>query len=276
MKKSCSVLRHVTEAHVNTSPYAHIHKEGALPPFIYEKLDTTFPNLLSDGLNSPDGAYRKRANRNNTLLHLPGLAAIAEGFVPSKVVQDFIAYHSSKRFFREVIKLLGPGIRTTFPDLETKLGKNLEELSVQPREQEGDADVRLAVQFAINTPVREPSKVRARHIDSPSKLFSALLYMRDEVDDVEGGDLEICRWNGDKKFRNTYVEGKDVSSTHINDDQSECVSIIPYEANSLIMFVNSVDAIHGVTERQPTPHCRRYINFIAELKEPIYDLRDYS
>jgi len=31
-------------------------------------------------------------------------------------------------------------------------------------------------------------------------------------------------------------------------------------------------AQHGVTPRQPTPHIRRYINFLAERRIPVFDL----
>ena len=48
-----------------------------------------------------------------------------------------------------------------------------------------------------------------------------------------------------------------------------------YKANTLLLFVNSPFAVHGVTERQPTPHLRRYVNFVAEMREPLYDIRQY-
>lgn len=35
-------------------------------------------------------------------------------------------------------------------------------------------------------------------------------------------------------------------------------------------------AFLAVTERQPTPHIRRYINIIAEFCKPLYDFEQYQ
>ncbi|MEQ8665141.1 MAG: hypothetical protein RIC16_05395 [Rhodospirillales bacterium] len=192
-----------------------------------------------------------------------------------QIVKDFVEYHTSQRFFRQVVRLIGDDIRETYPGIEERLGKGLEDLSVAARGDDQDADVRLNVHFAVNTPVTEPTRVRARHVDDPTKLFSALLYMRAPEDDSTGGDLEICRWSGPRRFRNSFADGQQVLNTHIDDDQSEQVAVVPYEKNALILFLDSVDAIHGVTERQPTTHIRRYINFVAEMSEPLYDMQAY-
>ena len=46
---------------------------------------------------------------------------------------------------------------------------------------------------SYNSPVRTPSTVRGPHLDSPFKLFAALLYFRAPEDDSSGGDLEFVR-----------------------------------------------------------------------------------
>ena len=100
--------------------------------------------------------------------------------------------------------------------------------------------------------------------------------MRDPDDDSIGGDQEICRWRAKPEFKNAYIPGHQVTNTHIDDDQVELVNTVQYRANTLVMFVNSPFAVHGVTERQPTPHVRRYINFIAQFREPLYDMMQYQ
>ena len=47
----------------------------------------------------------------------------------------------------------------------------------------------------------------------------------------------------------------------------ECVATIPYQPNLLVFFPQGIDAIHGVSVRQPTPHFRRYVFLTAELAD---------
>jgi len=46
--------------------------------------------------------------------------------------------------------------------------------------------------------------------------------------------------------------------------------------NTLIFMVNSPFALHAVSHRQPTRHIRRYINFLAEFREQVFDLNPYQ
>ena len=135
-----------------------------------------------------------------------------------------------------------------------------------PRPSGIDADVLVDCQFGINTPVSSPSRVRGFHLDSPKKLYNALLYMRAEEDDSDGGDLQICRFHDQPQFHKVTAP----------DDAVEVVDHVRYEANAFAFMVNSPAALHGVTPRMATPHLRRYINFLAELREPIFDLSPYQ
>jgi hypothetical protein len=44
------------------------------------------------------------------------------------------------------------------------------------------------------------------------------------------------------------------------------VKTVPYRANSYLCFVNSSEAVHGVSPRDTTDVPRRYINFIADCR----------
>jgi len=56
----------------------------------------------------------------------------------------------------------------------------------------------------------------------------------------------------------------------------DLVDTVKYQANTLLVLINSPEAVHGVTVRQKTPRIRRYLNFIAEFREPIFDLQQYQ
>ena len=135
-----------------------------------------------------------------------------------------------------------------------------------PLHKETNALTRLR-QFGINTPVREASRVRGVHVDNPMKIFNALLYMRLDEDDSEGGEFQICKFTGRPRFHDQVL---------VSDEHVEVVNQIPYRANDLAFVINSMHALHAVSPRQPTPHIRRYVNFLAELRIPIFDLKPYQ
>ncbi|NQV98288.1 MAG: hypothetical protein HQ483_01210 [Rhodospirillales bacterium] len=273
-----TVVDRITAAQIHSDPYAYLTTTEGLDPDYYGKLAAQFPDLreLTRTVGGAE-AVQQFNNSNNLLVHINGQKAINRELPIHPIWRGFMKTHFSSRFYRRVIGALGDGIRQTYPDLENRLGKKLEHLTVQPRlHEDRGADVFLDIQFAYNTPVVAPTRVRARHVDDPKKLFSGLFYMRAPDDDSQGGNLEICRWRGQPKFRNPFIPGQEVQNTHIDEDQSELVDVIDYQANTLLMFVNSPSAIHGVTARPPTPHIRRYINIIAELREPLYDIMAYQ
>ena len=252
-----SVLNRINSQHVHSEPFHYLTTTEALEAGYYETLAAHFP----------DFSDHPGARENNAMIHMSGLHAFADEIPINPIWQDFMRFHFSIDFFREIITHLGDGIRHTYPDLEERLGKRFEELTVQPRNTDDvGADLWIDVQFAINTPVREVSRVRRRHIDSPHKLFSGLFYMRAPDDDAIGGDLEICRWLAEPQFQSVMV----------HDHLAEPVNIVKYRANTLVMFINSPNSVHGVTERLPTRHVRRYINMLAEFREPIFDLQQYQ
>ena len=125
------------------------------------------------------------------------------------------------------------------------------------------ADVLLDLMIATNSPVRNrPSSVRGPHVDLPNKLFSALLYMRSDDDDSEGGDLQLFRYRDGRPSGFRKYE--------IDPDSVECVKTIPYGRNVLVVFLNSIYAVHGVTARSVTPHPRRFLCLIGEVGADLF------
>jgi len=272
-----SLLDRITEEHVHSDPYPYLTTTEALEPNYYENLAGHFPDISDIVRLWGHDKARQRLRENNMLMHIDGLDAFAENFRIDPVWHDFMRFHFSVDFYRQIIKHLGDGVRQCYPDLEARLGKSLDELTVQPRRAEDQgADIWIDIQFAINTPVQEPSRVRGRHVDDPKKLFAGLFYMRAREEDSIGGDLEICRWRETPRFRSAYAPGHQVDNTHIQDHQVDLVDVVKYRANTLILFVNTPHSVHGVTERQPTPHVRRYVNIVAGFREPLYDFKQYQ
>ena len=252
-----SMFGNIEDEHVRFEPFPHILHTQALEPEYYRKLADEFPD--------PRPIFPGGWEKNNEAFALSGITAIEHGLA-TPIWREFFKYHFSKDIFLEIVKVFGDQIRRIHPDLEAQLGKSLESLTVAPRRLGIEADVFLDCQFCINSPVREECRVRTVHVDNPNKLCNALLYMRCDEDDADGGDLEICRFKDRPRFW-------EVSTP---DDFIDVVEYVPYQANTLVFMVNSPYALHGVTPRKPTRHYRRYINFLAEFSEPIFDLAPYQ
>lgn len=160
-----SVLGNITDQHIFDEPFAHIRHEKALDPDVYDSLAAAFPDVSH---------WREIQSKNNVSGNFSGLLAARAGIVPT-VWNDFLSYHLSVDFYDEVLRHLGNHIRTVHPDLEERLGKRLEDLTVAPRHSGVAADVMLDCQFSINTAVRYRSRVRGVHVDNPNKLYNAIL-----------------------------------------------------------------------------------------------------
>ena len=117
--------------------------------------------------------------------------------------------------------------------------------------------------------MRDACSVKTIHVDSEHKLFSGLLYLRRPEDDSTGGDLDVLRFRPDltsaqwrKRFNGMFID----------DALVERVCRVPYARNTLVMFVNSPNALHGVTVRQPTPHLRLFMNLVGESRAKLFDV----
>jgi len=132
-----------------------------------------------------------------------------------------------------------------------------------------EVDVLMDAQICMNTPVTTyPSSVRGPHVDLPQKLFAGLLYLRDDEDDSRGGDLELYkpRLNYQPRFACQYIKRHNL----------EVIGTVPYQQNVLLVFLNSPHSLHGVTRRSVTPHPRRLVNLVMEVREPLFTLPQYG
>ena len=114
--------------------------------------------------------------------------------------------------------------------------------------------------------------VRGLPTDSPS-FYAALprpeqpgdepvAAVRDVIRAVrERGDAALREFTA--RFDGAELEPRDV----------ELVATVPYAADTFVLFVNSLAAVHGVTPRQPTPATRMFFNLIGEVAFPLFDLK---
>jgi hypothetical protein len=241
---------------LETDPFPHVLIDDALDVSRYEALAAEFPSV--DGVN-----YRGKRVRSNHL-YLQSAADVATNPLITPAWKQFFQYPVSIQFWRDVLPLVKSHLLAINPRLEDLAGRPLEEFRAASRERDNafDEEIALDCQFGVNSPVTRKSSVRSPHVDHPTKLFNALLYCRAPEDDTPGGDLVLYRCIGPP----VYTDGSSVMPTRV-----VAAKRIAYRANRFVLFLNSPWSVHAVAPRPPTPHVRRYINFLCEFRQPLFE-----
>jgi hypothetical protein len=255
------VLRDLTRADIRHDPYPHIVVENCLPPEIYAGLARTYPD--DETILRLSGAAEQYVIKQNHRYDLRAHRILRHPGSVSPAWEAFVRYHVSPEFFRAFLDLLGPEIALTYPALEARLQTTMRDWTTGIRfDSEWDqGQISLDCQIGINTPTTRTSSARGVHTDAPDELFAMLLYFRREEDHSRGGDLEICRWK------------KDVPQLFIERDldpaDTESRGLVPYRANTLVIFINSAISLHAVTPREPTPLSRRLVNIVGRVQRSV-------
>ena len=112
---------------------------------------------------------------------------------------------------------------------------------------------KLVCQVAINSPVTVQSTVKGPHLDHARKLWQGLWYFPVDCDDAGGDflmyDCPTPALVNLPKYKRAVT------------NPGEPAKRIPYRPNMFICYLNSIAAVHGVSERKVTPLLRRYVNF---------------
>ncbi|RUW62276.1 hypothetical protein [Mesorhizobium sp. M7A.F.Ca.US.008.03.1.1] len=259
MSNQLSVLQRATRTDVRSEPFPHIILRDALPENLYQKLADTFPTPETLGVDT---------RNNNTRWDYEAHRVRSNEAVP-QVWRDFIAYHASQAFFDEIADLFYDDVHRQYPDYYPTY-EQLKSLKAGVRFSDtyGTHDILMDAMLSGNTPVTNAGSVRTSHVDYGDKLFSGLFYMRPADYDAVGGDLTISR------FKSRYVTLEDKTAlfndAYVDDSHLECVETVKYDRNLLVLFINSIESVHGVTVRQPTNKSRLFVNLVGEVEKPFY------
>ncbi|MDC3222581.1 hypothetical protein OAT79_00080 [Gammaproteobacteria bacterium] len=251
--KNISILNNKGNITFSLNPFPHVIIKDALPVILADQLTSEFPiHAFDTSMNNKrkDISAIKVKNTENI----------------STLWKEFIYYHSSHDFYKEVLQIFKPCF-------DKNLYRSYSEFSsgVRGHDHHKDRQILLDAQISINTPVTESSSVRKAHVDNTNKLFSGLYYLKQKNDDSVGGDLEILSWNQSytqQEKLKFYKEG--VLPKHFHRNKK-----LKYENNIAILFLNSIDALHAVTPREPTIHSRCFVNLVGELKDDIFENKTF-
>lgn len=262
MTSSLSILRNATRADIRSDPYPHLVLREALPEAIYDALARDYPDAKSLGVD-----VRRNNERWNYFAY-----KVAKNSGISQLWRDFIAYHSSQAFYDELIGLFYEDISRIYPERFPDMASLAKRAGVRKLSDFSNADVLLDAMISGNTPVTTAGSVRTSHVDLGDKLFSGLFYMRPDDYDAVGGDLTISRFKPEHDTtakRHALFEGAYVDDRHL-----DVVTTVPYAKNTAVIFVNSLESVHGVTVRQPSDKSRLFVNLIAQIDPPLYLLHE--
>ena len=98
------------------------------------------------------------------------------------------------------------------------------------------------------------SSIRGVHLDRSKNIFGALFYFNDDIDKDNGGDLELYSWKNKLDFYKKFYFSDPVDVKHVN-----LVKNIKYDANKIVIFLNSIDSLHAVTDRKINAPIRKYL-----------------
>jgi len=235
-----SLTKNISSASLQLLPFPHVVVDNVLDKELYEKLEREYP------FESKVEGYS--GYENNERYQISAVDALREQRV-SPLWKEFIRYHVSKDFLGNVCTLFSSGLKKYYPEFSSGGSTGVRFIDTT-------ADTWMDCQPGINSPVREVSSVKGPHLDHPSELFAGLLYFRHPEDSSTGGDLELYRYkaSGYHYGPRRFIEERFV----------EKVGSVSYAPNRLVLFLNTIDSVHGVSPRSVTPFTRRLCNFIGE------------
>jgi hypothetical protein len=260
MNTQISVLQKASTVTLETYPFPYLVIVDALPTELADKLTSTYP------LHLFDLAKKNLSDGNNKRVDISAVATRDMENVPD-IWREFLEYHSSDAFLKEVTAVFGAEICKAFPKhYPSQEALNKLVTGRKSLDNKAQTDILLDTAISINTPVTKASTVRAIHTDHGDKLFSALFYLRRPEDDSTGGNLQILKWKdgySPLRKRMFYEEGVDPKHT-------ELVREIAYGNNVFVIFINSLDALHAVTPRAETKYHRTFVNFIGIVPHKLF------
>lgn len=229
-------------------PFPHGISSSCLSNEIYNELAASRPPWQAIAHDYID--------KNNKRVDICAFALLQSKTLAS-IWSDFIAYHVSHNFYGQILNKFEKYFIEFYPRL-----KGMRDYKTAIRHSGEEADIYLDCQLSINTPVKDKSTVNNPHVDNPKELWAGLLYMKEDGDNA-GGDLVLHKCIRAPKFNNKREADSEFIRPH---------KTIPYAANSFVSFINSPISIHSVTEREVTDQPRLMVNFVLEMKEPLFTL----
>ena len=255
-----SFLSTLSPSQIIHEPFPHIVVDKMLPEPLCQQLIREFPRLDVFTKGQPYGDNQKR--------YYHAIHALAEGHLSpawKTMVSDFL-FQST---WVEAYRLFRSAILTEYPDFEAQYG-NPEDFRIGTRFRDDPAacDMLLNSFLLIHTPIHGQACVeRGPHYKMFKTLYVGYLFLRPEEDDSEGGDLELFSIKPGAKIQ--------LNQRHTVDRELlQLEKVIPYRANTFVLFLNTSRSIQGVSLRSPTRFPMMHLHFNAYFRKPLFHVKD--
>ena len=234
---------------VLSEPYPHFHVPEALDPEDYERLLGGLPTIEAMKAANPNYTTASKMLTMNEG-QMRASDAVGQG------LKDFLDLHLSEQYVSQLLDVYEHHIKDYYPKFFSRgLNKTLSQ----------------SASLTITNPdwAHRESTNRYAHIDN-SKVFSVLLlYLRHPEDDSTGGEFQISRHQG--RFRGFNLSPKLDDGRELDDSSIELVRDFPYQGNSAVCFMNSINSVHGVGLRSASLYPRWALNINVHAPEALFD-----
>jgi len=235
-----------------STPYPFAQIDDFLTKETYNKLTENFPSLKE---------FEKYGDikANNIQIRKcfqdidPNKDSIWYEFGNNFVTDNF--FYSFCQFYKEDIKYW-------YPQLYKKIINRSLKIGVSGVDSLYNCDVILDFQIAINTPVFKKDTVRGPHLDNLKELYAGLCYLKDSDDYTDSGHFTVFKKKPFRLLRKGYGRSFQIS------DLIESKKI-KYKSNRVATFLNTMNSIHGVSEREVTDKLRKFFVFNAVINEQL-------
>ena len=213
-------------------------------PFPFFLINNAYDEKTYDHLEKDYKLFHKnlRYKENNIRLQITTQEFFNSKLFTNSIWKDFIEFHTSKVFFMQLVEIFRKDMEKIYPKIIDIIDReNNQENFLNIRNEENKKKFKFVAdcQPGINTPTIYKSSVRESHLDNSAELFAGLFYLRDNLDNSSGGDLEVMEIKKNKKE-------------------------IKYDKNKVIFFLNTKDSIHRISPRSETNIPRNLTNIIFE------------
>ena len=266
-----NLLKKVNENNFYLEPFPHLIIENALPKEIYQELSNKFP--------SP---HQELDSYNNTIFTVPDSYILKNEKIDNNW-KNFLKYLSSSKYFSELNKVMGKYIvkkySKTFKSVD-----DLNKLEVSDARENTSSEIQSYGRIMFYSPVRKqgiPKKTNGSnlevHSDGPNKLYTSLLYFKDENDKSDGGDLILYKW----RYNLSIEVKKLIIARSLNPINSiirklqflfiKKIKTVTYKPNHLVVFMGSEDSLHSVGKRNLNSPTRKSVHAGVHFNKNLWD-----
>jgi hypothetical protein len=253
-----------TAQDITSAPFPHLVIQNALPPDLYQALRACRPDPFYGIPPKANMRLPIPAHLLMEMAHIPPLwkefaAALTTPEITRRVATLFAAHLHPDQPLRALVSNPDQSRAFGLVHRDCPMDHPLRNDAVALQT---SATIYSEARLEVISPSGETDggSHRRAHLDSRNRLFTALLYFRHPDDDSNGGGLDLFRW---RKPPTTAQ----MDAFELNDDSVERALTLPYQGNTLALFPQSPDALHGMAPRGPSAHQRAYIFISAQVPE---------